>query len=114
MYNKLPAIKMNKQTDKEKETDKLTCNKEDRRIHKKVCICDNKKKHQYLPTTIISTKNPATQITYKKPYTKTQIDTNTDTDTDTDTNTDRDTDTDKDIVEKSDRRINKIVNIYIN
>jgi hypothetical protein len=77
MYNKLPAtIKMNKQTDKEKETDKLTYNKEDRRIHKKVCIiCDNKKNHKYLPTTIISTKNPATQITYKKPCTKTQIDT---------------------------------------
>jgi hypothetical protein len=61
MYNKLPAIKMNKQTVKEKETDKLTYNKEDRRIHKKVCICDNKKKYKYIITTIISPINPATQ-----------------------------------------------------
>ena len=72
---------MNKQTDKEKETDKLTCNKEDRRIHKKVCICDNKKKHQYLPTTIISTKNPATQITYIKTYTNKKKKTQTQTQT---------------------------------
>ena len=46
MYNKLPANKMNKQTDKEKKrkTDKLTDNKDDRRINRKVWICDNKKK----------------------------------------------------------------------
>ena len=44
MYNKLPADKMNKQTDTEKETDKVTDNKVDKRIHRKVCICDNKKK----------------------------------------------------------------------
>jgi hypothetical protein len=48
MYNKLPANKMNKQTDKEKETDKLTDNKDDRRIHRKVCICENKNKTQVL------------------------------------------------------------------
>ena len=53
----------------------------------------------------------------KLPATKTQIDTNTDTntnrDTDTNTETKREKNTDKDIVDKSDRRINKIVNIYI-
>ena len=87
MYNKLPANKMNKQKDKEKETHKLTDNKDDRRIHRKVCICDNKKKHKYSPTTIISTKNPATQITYKKTYTNIKKD--TDTDTNTNTNTDK-------------------------
>ena len=70
MYNKHTANKMNKQTDKEKETDKVTDNKDDRRIHRKVWICDNKKNTSYSPTTIISTKNPATQITYKKPYTR--------------------------------------------
>ena len=39
----------------------------------------------YSPTTIISTKIPATQMAYKKTYTKTQIDTKKDTNTDTDT-----------------------------
>ena len=43
MYNKLPANKMNKQTDIEKETNKVTDNKDDRRIHRKVCICEKKK-----------------------------------------------------------------------
>ena len=66
MYNKFPANKMNKQIDKEKETDNFTDNKDDRRINRKVCICDNKKNHKYSPTTNISTNNPATQITYKK------------------------------------------------
>ena len=48
MYNKLPADKMNKQIDTEKETDKVTDNKDDKRIHRKVCICDNKNKTQVL------------------------------------------------------------------
>ena len=48
MYNKFPANKMNKQIDKEKETDNFTDNKDDRRINRKVCICDNKKKPQVL------------------------------------------------------------------
>ena len=43
----------------------------------------------YSPTTIISTNNPATQITYKKTLQK-------DTDRHTDTNKDTDTDTDTD------------------
>ena len=44
MYNKLPATKINKQTDTEKEIDKVTDNKDDKRIHRKVCICDNQNK----------------------------------------------------------------------
>ena len=65
-----------------------------------------------------------TQMACKKTYTKIQIDTkkDTNTDTDTDTNTDKDTNTeikrekhtDKDIVEKSERRIYKIIFIYNN
>ena len=56
MYNKLPANKMNKQTDKEKETDKLTDNKDDRRIHRKVCICDNKKNTSTHPHRLLALK----------------------------------------------------------
>ena len=48
MYNKLPANKMNKQTDTEKERDKVTDNKDDRRIHRKVCICEKKKYNKLL------------------------------------------------------------------
>jgi len=82
----------------------------------------NKKNNTcYSPTTIISTNNPATQLTYKKTYKKTQIDTQTQTQTRTQTQTQtqtkpetkREKNTDKDIVDKSDRRINKIVKIYI-
>ena len=42
MCNKLPATKINKQTDTEKEIDKVTDNKDDRRIHRKVFICKKK------------------------------------------------------------------------
>ena len=62
MYNKLPVTKINKQTDTEKETDKVTDSKDDRRIHIKVCRCDKKKNTSNLPTTIINTKIPATQM----------------------------------------------------
>jgi len=62
----------------------------------------------YSPITIISTKYPATQMTYKKPYTNTKKDTKTDTDTNTNTDTNK---TQRQREKK--RRINKIVNIYI-
>ncbi len=48
MYNKLPATKINKQTDTEKEIDKVTDNKHDRRIHRKVCICEKKNYNKLL------------------------------------------------------------------
>ena len=48
MYNKLPATKINKQTDTEKEIDKVTDNKDDRRIHRKVCICEKKNYNKLL------------------------------------------------------------------
>jgi hypothetical protein len=48
MYNKLPATKINRQTDTEKEIDKVTDNKDDRRIHKKVCICKKKNYNKLL------------------------------------------------------------------
>ena len=115
MYNKRPANKMNKQTDKEKETDKLPYNKEDRRIHKKVCICDNKNNNTcYSPTTIISTKIPAnglpknlhkdtdrhrqTQIDKDRHKNKSHINRHRQN-----TETKREKNTDKDIVDKSDR-----------
>jgi len=48
MYNKLPATKINKQTDTEKEIDKVTDNKDDRRIHRKVFICKKKNYNKLL------------------------------------------------------------------
>ena len=74
----------------------------------------------YSPTTIINTKIPATttQMAYKKTNTKTQIDTKKrHKHRHRHRHRHRDKErknTDKDIVDKSDRRIYKIVNIYIN
>ena len=48
MYNKLPATKINKQTDTEKEIDKVTDNKDNRRIHRKVFICKKKNYNKLL------------------------------------------------------------------
>ena len=93
--------RQNTETKREKNTDKtkwtrvideftrVTDNKDDRRIHRKACICDNNKKHKLLTTTIINTKNPVTQMAYKTTYTNTKKDTDADTDTDTNTNTDK-------------------------
>ena len=48
MYNKLPATKINKQTDTKKEIYKVTDNKDDRRIYRKVCICEKKNYNKLL------------------------------------------------------------------
>ena len=81
--NFLQTRRTNKQTQKRKQT-KLQITRTTEKSTERYVYAITKK-HKYSPTTIISTKSPATQITYKKPYTKTQIDTNTDTDTNTET-----------------------------
>jgi hypothetical protein len=90
MYNKRPANKMNKQTDTEKEKDKVTDNKDDRKIHRKVCICDNKNNNTcYSPTTIISTKIPANGLPKNLHKDTDRHKKDKDTDTNTNTNTDK-------------------------
>ena len=63
MYNKLPAYKMNKQTDTEKERDKVTNNKDDRRIHTKVYVYAKRKNTtSYLPMLDIRLRQRANMV----------------------------------------------------
>jgi len=62
MYNKLPANKMNKQTDTKKETAKVTDKEDDKRIHRKVCICEKKTTTSYLPMLDIRLRQRANMV----------------------------------------------------
>jgi hypothetical protein len=91
------------------ETDRNKNKRHKKKEHKLLTHNDYKNWRSYNPNNLQKNLHRHKKDTNTDTYT----DTNTNRDTDTNTETKREKNTDKDIVDKSDRRINKIVNIYI-